>query len=128
MDTMTLPPSVAPLKDSRCTYTSCKITPRPSETNLSTQRITTRNNHNTFMMKTISLKVPERLNRRIRAVARARGVSASELIRNVLEQGLPVADQETESAFDLMSDGFGIFSSGISDLATNSRHLDGLGD
>ncbi len=80
------------------------------------------------MMKTISLKVPERLNRRIRAVARARGVSASELIRNVLEQGLPVADQETESAFDLMSDGFGIFSSGISDLATNSRHLDGLGD
>ncbi len=79
-------------------------------------------------MKTISLKVPEQLDRRIRAVARARRVSASHLIRNVLEQGLPATDPESESAFDRMSDGFGILSSGVPDLATDPRHLDGLGE
>lgn len=79
-------------------------------------------------MKTISFKVPEGLDRRIRATARARGASASEVIREVLDAGLPENDSNPESAYEQMKHGFGVFDSGVSDLATNPRYLDGFGE
>lgn len=79
-------------------------------------------------MITVSLKISEQLDRRIRAAAKARRVSVSRLIRDLLEQGLPESDSTRGSAHDRMFDGIGVFSSGVPDLGTNPRHLDGLGE
>lgn len=79
-------------------------------------------------MKSVSLKISEQLDRRIRAAAKSRRVSVSRLIREILERGLPDGDSGAESAFNRMLGGIGVFSSGVSDLATNPCHLDGLGE
>jgi len=78
-------------------------------------------------MKTLSVKIPERLAARLESAARRRRVSKSELIRKLLQKGLESGDQSSPSAYDLMRDGIGIVSSGHSDLATGERHMDGFG-
>lgn len=79
-------------------------------------------------MKTVSLKISEQLDRRLRAAARSRRVSVSRLIRELIERGLPSRDDSADMAYDLMVDGVGVFSSGVPDLATNPRYLEGLGE
>jgi hypothetical protein len=79
-------------------------------------------------VKTISLKIPEYLDRRLRAAADAQNVSISQLIRDILEKGLPPEPTGEESAYDAMKFGFGVFASGVGDLSTNPRHLEGFGE
>lgn len=81
-------------------------------------------------MKTITVKLPDELALRLEMRARRLGVSKSALLRESLERDLAGkngAVEEEPSAYDLMKDGFGCVSSGIGDLATNPRHMEGFG-
>lgn len=79
-------------------------------------------------MTTISLKVPEELVSRMDAVARARKTSRSALLREALEDKLKsAARKSTPSLFDQSADLCGHGNSGLGDLASNSKHLDGFG-
>ncbi|HEY5565092.1 MAG TPA: CopG family transcriptional regulator [Rhodothermia bacterium] len=78
-------------------------------------------------MKTLSVKIPERLAAKLETAARKTRVSRSELIRKLLQKGLESGDQESPSAYELMREGIGMISSGHPDLATGERHMDGFG-
>ena len=78
-------------------------------------------------MTTISLKLPETLARRLEAQAQARKVTRSELVRECLERVLVKGERGTEATFhELARDLCGSFR-GPCDLASNPKHLDGLG-
>jgi predicted DNA-binding protein len=76
-------------------------------------------------MKTISLKLPLSLNVRLERVARARGLSKSEIVRAALEQHL--RDEQPISALELAGDLVGC-SEGPSDLSTNPIYMEGYGE
>ena len=79
-------------------------------------------------MKTISIRLPEELETRIRAAAQARRVSRSKLIRDVLARNFrDDATSNGRSAYEEMMQGLGVTRSGFSDLATGSDHLEGFG-
>ena len=80
-------------------------------------------------MKTITVRVPEELALRIERRAKRLGVSKSALVRESVEKTLPSADamEDEPSAYDLMKDGFGCVNSGVGDLSTNPRHMEGFG-
>ena len=79
-------------------------------------------------MVTITLKVPQILNRRLQVVAKRSGISKSALVRNAvesyLEGGVPEARQS--SAYDLLKDSIGKVE-GPSDLSSNPSYLSGYG-
>ena len=88
-----------------------------------------------------TVDIPDGVFRRAKARAAMEGIKLKELITRFLENGLrqpistrhnePVTDAGDEepftSAFDLMKDGCGILKSGVPDLASNPKHLEGLG-
>ena len=82
-------------------------------------------------MKTITIKVPEELDARLAKRAKRLGVSKSELareaIRRDLEDNKSDAVEEEPSAYDVMKEGLGCIDSGIGDLATNPKHMEGFG-
>ncbi len=79
-------------------------------------------------MTTISLKVPDELISRMDAMARAKQTSRSALLREALEEKLKAASRKAPlSLFDQSSDLCGMGSSGIGDLASNLKHMDGFG-
>lgn len=79
-------------------------------------------------MTTISLKVPDGLVARMDAVARAKRISRSALLREALEEKLMVIARETPpSLFERSADLCGKERSGLGDLASNPQHLEGFG-
>ncbi len=79
-------------------------------------------------MKTISLKVPDELVSRMDAVARARRTSRSALLRAALEETLRAAAKEAApSLYERSADLCGKAGSGLGDLASHPRHLEGFG-
>lgn len=79
-------------------------------------------------MTTISLKVPDELVSRMDAVARARQTSRSALLCEALEEKLTAAAQKIPlSLYEQSADLCGAGSSGLSDLASNLKHLEDLG-
>lgn len=83
-----------------------------------------------FIMKTLTVKLPDELALRLAKRAKRLGVSKSALLRESLErefQGENSAVEEEPSAYDLMKDGFGCVDSGIGDLSTNPKHMEGFG-
>jgi len=80
-------------------------------------------------MKTITVRVPEELALRIERRAKRLGVSKSALVRESVEKILPSDDamEDEPSAYDLMKDGFGCVNSGVGDLSTNPKHMEGFG-
>ncbi len=79
-------------------------------------------------MTTISLKVPDELVARMDAVARATRTNRSALLREALEEKLKAVDSKTPpSLFDRSADLCGKGSSGLGDLASNPKHLEGFG-
>jgi len=79
-------------------------------------------------MKTITIKVPEELDARLTKRAKRRGVSKSEIAREALARELKTESVDEEpSAYDVMKGGCGIVDSGITDLATNPKHMEGFG-
>lgn len=79
-------------------------------------------------MKTISLKLPEDLSRRLERAARARGESKSAVARAALEAYLrgERAEQSFLSALELAGDLVGCVE-GAGDLSTNPKYMDDLG-
>ena len=83
-------------------------------------------------MKTITIKVPEELDARLTKRAKRLGVSKSEVAREAIKRDLEAnqsdAVEEEPSAYDLMKDGCGCVDSGVTDLATNPKHMEGFGE
>ncbi len=79
-------------------------------------------------MATISLKIPDELLSRMDAMARAKQTSRSALLREALEEKLKAARRRAPlSLFEQSADLCGKGSSGLGDLASNPKHMDGFG-
>jgi predicted DNA-binding protein len=81
------------------------------------------------LMKTLTVKLPDELVIRLEKRAQRLGMSKSALVRESVERALngPGAVEEAPSAYDLMKEGFGCVNSGVGDLATNPKHMEGFG-
>lgn len=79
-------------------------------------------------MTTITCKLPEALDAELEAVAKKRGVSKSEVVREAIEANLPEQKEQAGlSAYDVMKAARGILKHGPRDLATHPRHWKGFG-
>lgn len=76
-------------------------------------------------MKTLTVKLPERLAVSLEREAERAQVSKSEMVRNILDRHL--AGGARVSAVDLAGDLAGCVDSGVGDLSSNRAHLDGFG-
>ncbi len=79
-------------------------------------------------MKTLSLKLPQELDMRIGAIARQRGSSKSELVRNALVAYLAgEATPRSGSALELAGDLAGALE-GPGNLSCHEEHMRGYGE
>lgn len=80
-------------------------------------------------MKTVSLKLPSRLNAKLERAARQRGESKSAILRSALEQFLNGGNTPPRqlSALELAGDLVGC-ADGPGDLATNPKYMEGFGE
>jgi Arc/MetJ-type ribon-helix-helix transcriptional regulator len=79
-------------------------------------------------MKTLSVKVPEALDRRLTAAIKRRGARKSVVVREALERYLDETQgAPTGSVLDLAGDLAGCVKQAPRDLSSNPRHLSGLG-
>ena len=76
-------------------------------------------------MTTLVCTIPEKLDARVKKLAREAKLSKGEFVRKALEQAVR-KPRGSESAFKLVSSLCGSLS-GPSDLATNPKHLEGFG-
>jgi predicted DNA-binding protein len=77
-------------------------------------------------MTVITCKISEHLDRRLEKAASERGLPKSTIVRKALETE-PVELGDPPSLYERMRDGIGCVASGIGDLATNPKHLEGYG-
>ena len=80
-----------------------------------------------------TVDIPDKLFRKVKATAALRG----KRIKDLVEEGLLLALESPQlrkggkgtmpTAYDLMKESIGIADSGLTDLASNPRHLEGLG-
>ena len=80
-------------------------------------------------VSTLTIELPDDLAARLEAASAQTHVPPAQLVRAALEKVLPASGFPAggPSAYDLMKDGFGCVSSGVRDLATNPKHLEGFG-
>jgi len=82
-------------------------------------------------MSTLTIELPDDLAARLKAASEQAHIPPSQFARAALERALPAPPPEFPadgpSAYDLMKDGFGCVSSGIGDLSTNPKHMEGYG-
>lgn len=81
-------------------------------------------------MKTLTLKLHDELAVRLEKRAKRLGISKSQLVRESVEMSLNQKSDVVEdapSAYDLMKDGCGCIDSGVTDLASNPKHMEGFG-
>jgi predicted transcriptional regulator len=80
-------------------------------------------------MKTISLKLPPALRRKLEHAARGRGQTKSQIVRTALEQYLngEATTQRPLSALELAGDAVGCVE-GPGDLSTNPKYMEGFGE
>jgi Arc/MetJ-type ribon-helix-helix transcriptional regulator len=79
-------------------------------------------------MRTISLKLPDALDTKLRAAARKRNINKSELVREALEAFFARGNgPEMLSCLDLAPDLAGSLDSGVGDLSFNKKHLEEFG-
>jgi metal-responsive CopG/Arc/MetJ family transcriptional regulator len=79
-------------------------------------------------MTTVTLKMPEALARRLKAVAEKRRTSRSSVMRQAIEKYIDedLADSEQPSALDLVKEVVGTVK-GPRDLSSDPRHMKGYG-
>ena len=80
-----------------------------------------------------TVDIPDKLFRKVKATAALQG----KRIKDLVEEGLLLALESPQlkkggkkkplTAYDLMKESIGIVDSGIPDLASNPKHLEGLG-
>ena len=79
-------------------------------------------------MKTLSLKLPEELHTRVVDIARQRGSTKSEVVRNALEASLAGdATSFSGSALNLAGNLVGVLD-GPDDLSHHQKHMGGYGE
>lgn len=84
-------------------------------------------------MSTITLELNDSLFARLLTASKARNLPPAELARETLEHTLAAVqlpeDEEPDkpSAYDLMKDTFGCVDSGLGDLSTNPKYMEGFG-
>ena len=71
---------------------------------------------------TISLRLDDHLTRRLASLAKARGISKSELIRKCLRDYLAESEQEP-TAWELGKHLFGCYKSGRGDLSVRAKEI-----
>jgi predicted DNA-binding protein len=71
---------------------------------------------------TISLRLDDQLTQRLDSVAKAKGISKSELIRKCLDEYLQSQEHEP-TAWELGKDLFGCFKSGQGDLSVRAKEI-----
>jgi len=77
-------------------------------------------------MTTLTCKIPDELDARLEALARQAKLPKGKVVRKVLERAVPKLSRNG-TAFNLVAGLCGSLS-GPSDLATNPRYLEGLGE
>lgn len=80
-------------------------------------------------MKAITVKIPDALRVRLQAEAARRGVSLGAVVREAAETYVVEAPKVGRkiSFYEKNKDLSGIFASGVPDLGSNPKHLDGYG-
>ena len=79
-------------------------------------------------MTTVTVKLPEELGLRLAVAAKRRSTNKSEVIRQLLEQGLDAtSERQAVSCYDLSKDLCGSVKNAPRDLSTNQRYLEGFG-
>jgi hypothetical protein len=87
-------------------------------------------------MTKLTIEFPEALSRKLARAAKQRRVPPVSIVREAVQSALrapstpkrkPFAGQPFVSAYDLMKDGLGCWDSGLGDLSTNKKHLEGMG-
>ena len=82
-------------------------------------------------MSTLTIELPDDLAARLEAASAQAHVPPAQLVRAALEKSLPVPapdfPADGPNLYDLMKDGFGCVKSGVPDLATNPKHMEGFG-
>lgn len=77
-----------------------------------------------------TIDIPDDLYRKVKAKSALEGRPLREvaitLFRNWVERQ-PAGSRTPPTAYELLEDGCGIVNSGVGDLATNPKHLDGFG-
>jgi len=83
------------------------------------------------MMTSLTIKLPDELKRKLETEARVRGKSCSALVRDSLERNFAASEKvqgKKPSLFDRLEDLLGKGDSGIPDLATNPKYMEGYGE
>jgi len=82
-------------------------------------------------MSTFTIELPDDLAARLEAASAQTRVPPAQLVRAALEKALPAlaADRPADgpSLHERMKDFIGCFDSGVTDLATNPKHMEGFG-
>jgi hypothetical protein len=81
-----------------------------------------------LVMASLTIKLPPGLKTELEAAARLRGRSASAIVREAVEQRLRKSHRiQKASLYERTRHLCGCFDSGVTDLATNPKYLEGLG-
>ena len=80
-------------------------------------------------MKTLSIKIPEKLDRRIAHEIAQRRTPKSVFVREVLDAFFSAGklSKKQPTVFDLTRDLAGMYRGGPKDLSTNPKHMEGFG-
>ena len=82
-------------------------------------------------MSTLTIELPDDLAARLEAASAQTRVPPAQLVRAALEKALPApaADRPADgpSLHERMKDFIGCFDSGVTDLATNPKYMEGFG-
>jgi len=78
-------------------------------------------------MKTVSIKLPPRLDARLAAAVARRRTTRSRLVREILERHLAASELAPESALARAGDLVGSVKRKPRDLSSNPKHLRGYG-
>ena len=80
-------------------------------------------------MSTLTIELPDELAARLAAASERKCVSPANIVREALETTLLKEDESQggRSLYERMKDGIGCIDSGMTDLASNPRHMAGYG-
>ena len=82
-------------------------------------------------MSTLTIELPDDLAARLEAASAQTHVPPAQFVRAALEKALPVSTPEVStggpSLHERMKDFIGCINSGVTDLATNPKHMEGFG-
>jgi predicted DNA-binding protein len=78
-------------------------------------------------MKTLVVRIPDEMEMELEGLASRHGRTKSAVVRQILSRGVHRRRTGDLSAFDLMRDQIGIVETGVGDLASNRKHMEGFG-